>query len=591
MRARLAMTRKGKAVLALLEQAPPLEPGLVAGMSRPTLRDALERRIMRQGDMARRAKALFAAGEREAGSLLLETGLQAIPDAAPLIGVKLEQLSAAGDEQALEAFAAEILDRASANPDNVEAALWRLSRAGMADGHPLIRRACSLLVDAGEADRAYAALGLISFAERSDPARPPKSDWSEAAAFPAEPFAPMLDHISRTRETYDAQNRLLLLGNSLACGGMERVLAQTYRHLKTKGDFEAVDLALLSYVDGEPSSHYRDEAGVSAGDVALIEAVSPQSDLARALPYSLAGRAQALESHFRETRPRIIHAWNDITGVLAMACGLAAGCPRIVVHFHHGSAMPLAGGTAHPACFPSLFRAFMKREEFQPVFCAEMAARDYARWWSLPFSDAFTVIRNGFDWPEMPDKAAAREKLGLPPDAPIIGTVTRFDPVKQMNLWASAAISCARQDGDAHFLLVGDGPERPEVERRFAEAGLADRVHFAGRVEQTADYYAAMDIFWMTSASEGLPTVCIEAAAAGVPVVAFDVGGVKETVVHGETGMLVGADDVDAMVSETAALIGDSERMARFSLAGADFARTEFSFERYIGELIGLYDA
>lgn len=601
-RASLKTSKNGRAVLALLAAPLPLDPAIGNDIDQPSvkamLRDAIARRIIRQGDLARRIKALFAAGNNGLGETLLSTGLEEIPDSSPLIGLKLERLTADGDLAALEAYAANLLVGASVAADNLESVLFRMSRAGIPDGHPLILKACSRIAETGGDDAKaaiYAALGLNHYtalerrgAAASGDERTP--DIIAAEALPAEPFAKAFDLIDGSDSRYTPEDRLLLFGNSLACGGMERVLAQTYRHFAAGRVFEHVDLALLNYAEGQPNSHYRDEAGVRREDIELIEARSPTSPLARSLPYSLAGRAQRLEDYIRETRPKVIHAWNDITGVLAAICGLAAGCPRIVIHFHHASVMPLSARTAHPASFPSIYRRLTKWPEISTIFCAEMAARDYANWWSLPFSGAFRTIRNGFDWPDMPDKAAARASLGLPDNATIIGTVTRFDPVKQMGRWAEAAIAYARRDPEAHFLLVGDGPERADIEAVFATTGLADRSHFAGRVEQTQDYYAAMDVFWMTSLSEGLPTVCIEAAAAGVPVIAFDVGGVRETVVDGETGYVVAANDVDAMVAQTQALLGDEDGRAKLGAAGVAFARAEFSFDRYIAELTKVYD-
>ncbi|NNC73753.1 MAG: glycosyltransferase, partial [Sphingomonadaceae bacterium] len=532
------------------------------------------------------------------GEALLSTGLDAIPDSSPLIGVKLERLTADGDLEAMEAYAASLLDAGPVAAENLESALFRMNRAGIPDGHPLIRKACARLAEEidGDAEAAtYAALGLDHYAalERPGAATPDDKrgpDIIAAEALPPDPFAQAFALIDGSDCRYTPDDRLLLFGNSLACGGMERVLAQTYRHFAAGRTFEHVDLALFNYAEGQPSSHHRDEAGVRREDIELIEARSPAGSLALSLPYSLAGRAQRLDDYIREKRPSVIHAWNDITGVLAALCGLAAGCPRIVIHFHHTSVMPLSARTAHPASFPSIYRRLIKQPGISTIFCAEMAARDYANWWSLPFSDAFRTIRNGFDWPDMPDKAAARALLGLPEAATIVGTVTRFDPVKQMDRWAEAAIAYAQRDPDAHFLLVGDGPERADIEAAFAAAGLANRSHFAGRIEQTEDYYAAMDAFWMTSLSEGLPTVCIEAAAAGVPVIAFDVGGVRETVVDGETGHVVAPNDVNAMVSQTQALLADDQARAKLGAAGAAFARAEFSFDRYIAELTKVYE-
>lgn len=600
---RLGLSERGRCVRELLWSPLPLDRQVVAAAGDPGIRALFRATIaggaIRNGDLARRIRTISANGDEKLAETMLATALDALPEALPLLALKLDRMAAQGRSDDVEALAVKLIGQSE---DLTASALSGLVRAGFGDLHPLVLQACDELVadpsdGTARADamrRIYAALGLPNYAKMAS--RDGASDLEHPihtlaeAARPADPFGAAFDVIEGDRGgAYEPQDRLLLLGNSLGCGGMERVLAQTYRHYAASGAFAVVDLALLSFAEGEPTAHYREEAGIDAADIVLIDPISPESAVAKALPPGVGRRAERLYQHIRATRPRVIHAWNDITGIIAAFAGLAAGCPKIVIHFHHSPAMPLANKTDHPAYMPAVYRRFLKRPEIRTIFCAEMAARGYARWWSLPFDERFRVLRNGFVWSAPPPTSEARERLGLPIDVPIVGTVTRFDPVKQMGRWAEAAIAFAKYSSSTHFLLVGDGPERAEVTAAFEAAGLAGRTHFAGRQEHTEDYYAAMDVLWMTSSSEGLPTVCIEAAAAGVPVVSFDVGGVSETMVDGETGLLVPPDDVDALVAGSAELFADPARLADYGEAGRRFARSEFSQSAYVDALTKVY--
>ncbi|QLC23988.1 glycosyltransferase [Parasphingopyxis algicola] len=391
-------------------------------------------------------------------------------------------------------------------------------------------------------------------------------------------------------EQYAPDNRLLMVGNTLGCGGMERMLARAYRHFSDGDSFERVDLALLDYADGAPSAFYADEAGVTAEDILLLgrdgDATMPFS----LLPGSWKVRAQRLYAHIHDTRPRVIHAWNDLTGLLAAYAGLVAGCPKIIVHFHHTPNVPLSGRAETIASYPAVYRKLRTRLDIRTVFCAEAAARGYAQWWRVPEDERFRVLYNGFDW-NIPaiGQAQAKDAIGLAGDRPVVGTVLRFSGVKQPLLWAEAAIALAKDAPDAQFLMVGDGPLRSAVADRFAEAGLAASLHMPGQVDNVPDYLAAMDLFWLTSRTEGLPNVLIEAQFSGVPIAAFDVGGIGETFVAGETGILVPPDDIAGLTHRSLALLRDQEWRDAASAKAVAQADERFSSSAFFEGLRNLY--
>lgn len=389
---------------------------------------------------------------------------------------------------------------------------------------------------------------------------------------------------------YAPENRLLMVGNTLGCGGMERMLARAYRHFSQGGAFDRVDLALLDYADDAPSAFYADEAGVAARDILVLDRDGEAAMPFALLPGSWKVRAQKLHDHVRAARPRVIHAWNDLTGLLAAYAGLVAGCPRIIVHFHHAPGVPRSGRAGPIAAYPAVYRKLRERPDVTTIFCAEAAANGYSRWWRAPQDERFRLLYNGFDWaPPTPDKAAAKSALGLAADAPVIGAVMRFAAVKQPLLWAEAAVAMARREPQAQFLMVGDGPLREAVSARFADAGLVTSLHMPGQVENVPDYLAAMDLFWMTSKTEGLPNVLIEAQFSGVPVAAFDVGGVGETFLDGETGALIPPDDVGALVARTRAMLADEAGLPQIARKSSEQAQARFSSTAFFEGLSRLY--
>ncbi|MFN2260196.1 MAG: hypothetical protein ABR601_10205, partial [Parasphingopyxis sp.] len=212
-------------------------------------------------------------------------------------------------------------------------------------------------------------------------------DQFGAGGAPGDPlenaFAWLLGDPARIAPSYAPANRLLMVGNTLACGGMERVMAASYRHFADSGLFDAVDMALLGFEQGKPSAHYSELAGVTADDILLLDQSGAAPMPFALLPGSWKERCRKLHDHIAATRPRVIHAWNDLTGLLAAYAGLVAGCPRIIVHFHHGPSQPLASLAEPVASYPAVYRMLLERPEIELVFCADAAARGYADWWRV----------------------------------------------------------------------------------------------------------------------------------------------------------------------------------------------------------------
>lgn len=161
-------------------------------------------------------------------------------------------------------------------------------------------------------------------------------------------------------------------------------------------------------------------------------------------------------------------------------------------------------------------------------------SRYLARWvagWGVP-AEKIVVIYNAVE------PVDGVEPLPVPLRTPVKAvTVGRLVPWKQVN----GLLEALTEVPELGLMVVGDGPERPRLERRARELGVQDRVYFAGRrpKKEALGLMAACDLFVLNSAYEGLPHVVLEAMALGLPVVATAAGGTPEVVRDGETGVLV----------------------------------------------------
>jgi glycosyltransferase involved in cell wall biosynthesis len=139
-------------------------------------------------------------------------------------------------------------------------------------------------------------------------------------------------------------------------------------------------------------------------------------------------------------------------------------------------------------------------------------------------------------------------------------------------------------------VLVGEGRERPGLEAQARALGVAERVRFLGHRDDVPELLAACDVFVLPSRYEGLPLSVLEAMAAAKPVVATAIEGTDEVVLHGETGLLVPPAAPSALAQGIRAVLADRALAARMGQAGRARVCREFSTNRMIDEVTGVYD-
>lgn len=184
---------------------------------------------------------------------------------------------------------------------------------------------------------------------------------------------------------------------------------------------------------------------------------------------------------------------------------------------------------------------------------------------------------------------ALREGLGINAQAYVVGHVGRLAREKNLPFLAEAVSGYLQHDRSAHYLVVGDGNAREAMQAIAERFGVAERMHFTGRLQgqALADAYHAMDVFVFASHSETQGMVLVEAMAAGLPVVAVAAPGVSEVVRDGSNGRLLGSDDSAAMQQGLAEL-ADSERRTTMRRAALNTA-SRFEEKRCAGRCLEVY--
>ncbi|WP_448243616.1 glycosyltransferase [Pseudoxanthomonas mexicana] len=290
-------------------------------------------------------------------------------------------------------------------------------------------------------------------------------------------------------------------------------------------------------------------------------------------------RARAL---LRQSPGAVIHTHNAMAHYYAVAAslGLSARCR---INTRHGM-----GGRSHSGRQEWLYRQSMRATDYAVAVCE--AARERFEEQGIQPRRGLLAVPNGIRLERFrPADAAARKalvaELGWPADSRIIGTVGRLQPVKDHALLLRAFAKVRMQVPEAVLLIAGDGPLREALETQAAQAGLGEAVKFLGDRHDVPRLLAGMELFTLSSSSEGYSIALLEACAAGLPVVATDVGGNREIIRDGANGRLVPATDAAALATALIALLREPVSAAEMGRMGRTWAQAEASFrtmaERY----------
>ncbi len=284
----------------------------------------------------------------------------------------------------------------------------------------------------------------------------------------------------------------------------------------------------------------------------------------------------------RTMRPDVVHA-HDAHAVAMVALARSLGRldppPRFVVSrrvdFHiRGNAF-----------------SRWKYSQVDLFLCASNAIRQMLIDDGVP-AQRTTTVHDGCDLERV--AAAPRldvhQELWLPRGAPVIGNVAALVPHKGHRHLVNAAAAVVRDVPDARFVIVGEGELESSIRRQIKELHLEKHVLLAGFRADALSLQKSFDLFAMSSVTEGMGSVLLDAMEIGQPIVATSAGGIPEVVVDGETGVLVPPRDGPALAAAIVRLLGDPERQARLGAAAQQRVRSSFSVGRMVQRILDAYD-
>jgi glycosyltransferase involved in cell wall biosynthesis len=286
----------------------------------------------------------------------------------------------------------------------------------------------------------------------------------------------------------------------------------------------------------------------------------------------------------RARRIQIIHSHGKGAGLYGRIAARLTGAASI--HTFHG---------IHPSGYGGLYLPLeraLSRRTFAVVHVSESQAA-LARTLGLAPAGRTRVIVNGIDAAAVRAAAArtplSRATLGLEPEALVLATIARFDPVKRLEVLLRALPLVVARVPEAQLLVVGDGPERDALHALARTLALGARVVFTGAIPDAARVLPLVDLYLTASRREGLPTALLEAMACGVPVLATEAPGNVDAVEPEITGRLVPPDDAPGLAAAAARLLRDPALRARMGQAGRERVERHFTRARMLAEIAALY--
>lgn len=357
-------------------------------------------------------------------------------------------------------------------------------------------------------------------------------------------------------------------------------------HSLVGGGTERTLVSLLRAFDARRLRH----AVVTLRNAGQLAAKLPDHVACRALAASGRSRSTwlALASVMREWGSAVIHARNAGCWFDATVAGFLTPRARLVLGFHGlQTTGPLNKRQRRVARV-----ALCGGARFASV--SKTGSRQLQAWARIP-QNRINILPNGIDLGRFPasdsrSRRCVRDRLGLDADAFVVGTVGSLTPIKRQDVLIEACARVSRDLTNIHLLIVGDGPLRAPLAEQARIAGIANRTHFTGFSEDVPTLLQSMDAYVCSSASEGMSNALLEAMAAGLPIIATNVGDNSFLVRDEIEGRIVPANDPDEMGEALHELATGAGLRDRYAMAARARA-ADFPFDRMVHAYETYYEA
>jgi glycosyltransferase involved in cell wall biosynthesis len=364
------------------------------------------------------------------------------------------------------------------------------------------------------------------------------------------------------------KTKVLHIIKSLGRGGAEMLLPETLR-LHDRQRFEFHYIYFLPWKDQ------------------MVEAIQQQGGIVTCFSaknnIQLLLKARAVARYVQEHGIQVIHGHLPWAGVLARIVGKMTGVPVLYTEHNKQERYHLATRVLNLATLNWLTHLVAVSDDV-----AE-SIRRHKPTLRIPLQTIVNGVNTERFAPGYAGSDNVRKAFGIPADAPVVGTVAVFRFQKRLDLWMEIAKQIHAEVPDAHFIIVGDGPLREELDDKYDALGLKGYVHFAGLQTEVRPYFSLFSLYMMTSIFEGLPIALLEAMSSGCAVVTTDAGGIKEVIRPDVDGLLCSVDEAGKLTGLAVSLLNNEPLRQELSVQARRRVEELYSMEKMVENLENVY--
>jgi glycosyltransferase involved in cell wall biosynthesis len=349
-------------------------------------------------------------------------------------------------------------------------------------------------------------------------------------------------------------------------------------------DFQSLNLPIYDYSEDKTET---------SSFPPVIDALLRCLPVAPGLNPGFTKQVRNLTHLFQTEKPNVVHLWQDATNIAGGIAALIAGVPKIVMSARSSPPFPIPNTSIpekgsvyfiHSRFTRGAYRKLLENPNVLLCHNSNIGAQLYCEWLEFPSnrSSEFHIIRNGFSF-EINTTGETREK-----NFNHVGGIFRLKEVKRPMLWIKSAELMIRNGFKYNFTIVGDGPMMQKCKDYIVSKGLSERIKLVGFSDDVGSWLEKFDILLHTSAIEGLPNVLIEAQSYGVPVVATDAGGSRETFIDNVTGILCN-DDSESISQTVSMALSNTDWISNARKQSAIWALDSFSISQMQATLLQMY--
>lgn len=352
-------------------------------------------------------------------------------------------------------------------------------------------------------------------------------------------------------------------------------------------EFETLLIGGLPEADEQDSLHIPGAYGV---EPLLIPELKRKPDLR-----SDRQAYKKIRAIIEEFNPDIVHTHAAKAGAIGRRAAISAKVP-VVVHTFHGHVFHSYFGKTKTWLYKTIERR-LARKSSGIIAISNLQKLELASGHRITSEQHIKVIPLGFDLARFAElrqteRISVRAEWDIKEDEVAVAIIGRLAPVKDHAFFLRVVRELAGStEAKFRVFIVGDGAERSMIEKEAAaiNAQFPELITLTSWIKDIARFNAGMDLICLTSKNEGTPVSLIEAQASGVPVVSTDVGGVRDVLLDGETGIVVPVGDLNAYVNQLRILIDDEKKRRILSQNGWPFVRDRFHYERLVHDMENYY--